>query len=117
MIAIARVPAFDATVYHRLEIAAQASSLQVTVDGALINFFLSTGFTRTVPISATGGSNDGTVGIAFGATDSRGLIGGQRATNLIVSPYTPLGAASGTPKIAVTPTSVAFGGVTSPLRR
>jgi hypothetical protein len=39
----------------------------------------------TVTLPATTGSNDGTVGIAFGDEANAGKAGGQRAQNLIVT--------------------------------
>jgi uncharacterized protein (TIGR03437 family) len=67
---------FDATKFHTLEMVAQGSSLVVYLDGARVT---------TVTLPATTGSNDGAVGIAFGAEANAGKAGGQRAQNLIVA--------------------------------
>ena len=76
-IATTATPAsFDATKFHTLEMVAQASSLTVYLDGASVT---------TVTLPATTGSNDGTVGIAFGAEANAGKAGGQRAQNLIIA--------------------------------
>jgi hypothetical protein len=76
-IATTAAPAsFDATKFHTLEMVAQASSLTVYLDGASVT---------TVTLPATTGSNDGTVGIAFGAEANAGKAGGQRAQNLVIA--------------------------------
>ena len=36
-------------------------------------------------------ANNGTAGIGFGNEDNGGLSGGQRATNLVISQYSPPG--------------------------
>ncbi|HLK50487.1 MAG TPA: choice-of-anchor D domain-containing protein, partial [Bryobacteraceae bacterium] len=81
---------FDHTVFHTLEAAVTATTLQVTLDGSLLSFILSDGTTaQTVTIPATAGSNDGTAGIGFQRV---GPIGGQRARNLVVTEYRALAA-------------------------
>jgi hypothetical protein len=79
--------AFDATITHRLEISARGSTLQVALDGQLVAFAQTGGSATSLPIPATAGSNDGAAGIGFGAELNSGLIGGQRAANLVVSAY------------------------------
>ena len=88
VVASAAAPAsFDNTVFHTLETAVQGTTLQVALDGQLLTFNQGGSPVTTVAITATSGSNDGTAGISFGAEPNRGLIGGQRADNLVVSAY------------------------------
>lgn len=82
--------AFDAGAIHTLEIAAGADQLQVELDGKLQSFNQDNEVVTKIHISPTSGSNDGTVGIAFGAEQNRGQIGGQRADNVIVTAFKPL---------------------------
>jgi hypothetical protein len=88
--ASARPASFNTAIFHQLEVAAQGSSLQVALDGVLVTFTQNGASTTTVSIPATSGSNNGTAGIAFGAEGNRGLIGGQRADNLIVTAFRAL---------------------------
>jgi uncharacterized protein (TIGR03437 family) len=76
---------FDATKFHTLEMVAQASSLTVYLDGSRLTFTQNNASVTTVALPATTGSNDGTVGIAFGDEANAGKAGGQRAQNLIVT--------------------------------
>jgi uncharacterized protein (TIGR03437 family) len=76
---------FDATRFHTLEMVAQSSSLVVYLDGARLTFTENSASVTTVTLPATTGSNDGTVGIAFGDEANAGKAGGQRAQNLIVA--------------------------------
>ncbi len=109
---------FNSTVFHTLEMAAQGNNLQVALDGRLLSFTQNGSVTTTVSIPPAWlgpplvGFNEGAAGIAFGAEDNPGLIGGQRARNLVVSRYSPLGGTPATPNITVTPTSLDFGSVT-----
>jgi len=80
------VASFDSTVKHTLQIAVQGSTFQASLDGQLLTFSGST----SVILPASGGSNDGAVGIAFGSPDNRGQAGGQLANNLVVSTYSAL---------------------------
>jgi Abnormal spindle-like microcephaly-assoc'd, ASPM-SPD-2-Hydin len=113
-----RPASFDSTVFHTLEMAAQGNNLQVALDGRLLSFTQNGSVTTTVSIPPAWlgppqvGFDEGAAGIAFGAEDNPGLIGGQRARNLVVSRYSPLGGAPATPTITVTPTSLDFGSVT-----
>ncbi|MBI1786794.1 MAG: choice-of-anchor D domain-containing protein [Acidobacteria bacterium] len=82
--------AFDATVFHSVEVAAQGATLQVSLDGELLTFMQGSAQVTTLAAPATAGSNDGAGGIAFAAENNRGLIGGQRARNFVVTAYRPL---------------------------
>lgn len=91
MIATSGIPAsFDPNAMHHIEIAAGGNNLQVALDGKLQTFMQDNEPVTKVQIPATAGSNNGTVGIAFGAEANRGQIGGQRADNVQVLPYRPL---------------------------
>ena len=76
---------FDATKFHTLEMVAQGSTLAVYLDNARLTFTQNNASATTVTLPATTGSNDGAVGIAFGAEANAGKAGGQRAQNLIVA--------------------------------
>jgi uncharacterized protein (TIGR03437 family) len=79
---------FDRTVFHTLEAAVTATTVQATLDGSLLSFTLSDSTTaQTVTIPATAGSNNGTAGIGFQRV---GPVGGQRAQNLVVTEYRAL---------------------------
>ena len=79
---------FDRTVFHTLEAVVTGTTVQATLDGSLLSFILSDGTTaQTVTIPATAGSNNGTAGIGFQRV---GPIGGQRASNLVVTQYRAL---------------------------
>jgi uncharacterized protein (TIGR03437 family) len=87
---------FNPAVLHTLEIAAQGTNLQVALDGQLLTFNQNGSLVTTVSIPPAWegppvvGTNQGAAGIAFGAEDNRGQIGGQRADNLVISPYSSL---------------------------
>lgn len=81
---------FDPGAIHTLEIAAGADQLQVALDGRLQTFNQNDQLITKVNIPSTSGANDGTVGIAFGAEQNRGQIGGQRADNVTVTAFKPL---------------------------
>jgi len=57
----------------------------VYVDGNRLTFTQDGASVTTVALPTSSGSNDGTVGIAFGSEANRGKAGGQRAQNLIVA--------------------------------
>jgi hypothetical protein len=80
-----RVPGFDASVFHTLQATVQGTALVVTLDGQTVTFTQGSSLVTTVAIPATRGSNDGTAGVAFGAENNRGAIGGQQARNLEIS--------------------------------
>jgi len=85
-----RQAAFDNQATHTLEVAAQGSVLQVSLDGWLLAFEQESKTVTTVAIPSAWenppvGDNDGTAGIQFAAEGNRGLIGGQRATRLLVT--------------------------------
>jgi hypothetical protein len=83
---------FDNTVTHNLQIAAQGSNLQVAIDGKLLAFSENGLVSSTVTLPATGGEDDGAAGILFGDEPNLGMIGGQRAANLVISPSASLSA-------------------------
>jgi hypothetical protein len=82
---------FDSTVMHTLMLAAQGSSLQVSLDGKPLTFTQNGAAVTTVTLPVSNGTNNGAVGISFGSADNRGLAGGQRASNLAISSYAPIG--------------------------
>ena len=88
----AKPATFDNTVFHTLEAAAQGSQMQVALDGQLLAFTQGSASTTTLAIPDTGGSNDGTAGIAFGRENAWPAIGGQSARNLIVTAFRSLAA-------------------------
>ncbi len=91
IIAFSGKPAlFDANALHQIEIAASADKLQVALDGKLQTFNQDGQCVTVTNIPATGGANNGTAGIAFGAEPNRGQIGGQRADNVVLRAYQPL---------------------------
>jgi uncharacterized protein (TIGR03437 family) len=97
------VPAsFNPAVIHTLQMAAQGSNLQVSLDGQLLTFIQNGGFSTTVILPASGGTNNGAVGVAFGSEPNRGMAGGQRAANLVVSVFSPLPSGPGPPACAYT---------------
>lgn len=98
---------FDPGAIHTLEIAASADQLQVALDGELLSFNQDKQVVTKIHISSTSGSNDGTVGIAFGAEQNRGQIGGQRADNVIVTAFKPLDGLPIQNNFAVPPSTVA----------
>jgi uncharacterized protein (TIGR03437 family) len=64
----------------------------VALDGQLLAFTQGSASTTTLAIPDTGGSNDGTAGIAFGRENAWPAIGGQSARNLIVTAFRSLAA-------------------------
>jgi hypothetical protein len=107
--AFTEVPAsFDATAFHTLEIAVQGNTLQVALDEHLLTFSQGDNLVTTVAITVTSGYDEGAAGISFGAESNEGLIGGQRADNLLVSAYHPLSGFASTHTLSggVTNTSV-----------
>jgi hypothetical protein len=86
VIATTGIPAsFDAAAFHTLETVAQGASLQVWLDGAGLTFTQDGNAVTSLALPATGGSNDGTAGIAFADEDNRGKAGGQKARNLAIA--------------------------------
>jgi len=82
---------FDASMSHNLQVAVQGATLQVALDGKLLTFMQAGAVVGSVALPPSNGSNDGAVGVAFGAPDNRGQAGGQRAKNLVIGSYGPLG--------------------------
>jgi hypothetical protein len=82
---------FDNTVFHTLQVAVSGSTLQVSLDGALLTFTQGSSPVQTVKLPTTGGSNDGTAGIAFTLASGSGQIAGAGADNLVVTQYQALG--------------------------
>ena len=96
-VAATRVPAsFDNTVMHTLEVSMRRARVWVALDGVLQVFDQDDARLTSVPIPAVWdrlpavGVNEGAAGIAFGAEDNPGQIGGQRADNLVVTDYESL---------------------------
>jgi len=85
---------FNPAHFYKVEMTAQGTSVRAKVSGPVVD--RSGGNYREVILAATvsqtqtGAATDGTVGISFGAGPNRGLIGGQRADNLIVGEYRSL---------------------------
>jgi hypothetical protein len=89
--------AFDASVFHTLEVAFQGDALQVALDGRRLTFTQNGNVVTTVSIPASqapGATNQGAAGVLFACENHRGQIGGQYARNLVVSSYQPLAAAA-----------------------
>jgi large repetitive protein len=82
-------PAFDPFIFHRLVVTASGSNLQVFLDGVLQTFMQNGNTVTTVSIPYPGGSDDGTVGVAFADETNRGTLGGEEADNLIVESINP----------------------------
>lgn len=82
---------FDSTLKHTLKMAAQGTTLQVALDGNILAFVQGGARVTKVTLPPTNGSNNGAVGISFGSSDNRGLAGGQRASNLVISSYSATG--------------------------
>ena len=76
-------PSFDATLIHTLESAVQGANLKVTLDGSPVTFTQNGASTTVVAVSSSA-SNNGVVGISFGAEANAGKAGGQRAGNLVI---------------------------------
>ena len=94
IVAFAAAPAgFDASRFHRLEIAARGLELGVTLDGKVVEFDQGGRMVRAVAIPPAwegpppSGYNRGTAGIAFGA-EPRGA-GGQQARHITVTALAP----------------------------
>jgi hypothetical protein len=81
---------FDNRIYHTLEVAVQGDNLQVGLDRHLLTFKQDGALNTSVSLPAAMGSNDGAAGIAFGAMDNRGEVGGQRADSLVVTTFLSL---------------------------
>jgi DNA-binding winged helix-turn-helix (wHTH) protein len=82
---------FDATRFHKLEVTAHGSELEVALDGAPVEFDQGGRNRRIVSIPPAWdgppptGRNQGTAGIAF-LSEPRGVAGRQQARNLVVTP-------------------------------
>jgi hypothetical protein len=92
-----RPSGFNNMVAHTLEVAVHRQSIQVALDGRLLMFDQAGGFNDVVPLPPTLGSNNGMAGVAFSAEKNRGLLGGQRVTNLFVTSYAPIRTPSAPP--------------------
>jgi hypothetical protein len=96
VVAFASIPGFDSSVHHRLEAVAVGQQLQVKLDGRLLEFEQEGKTTSIVTILPVWngppaiGANQGGAGIEFGAVDSRGMIGGQEARRIRISPAASL---------------------------
>lgn len=78
---------FDSNVSHNLAVSFQGDGLLAWLDGVPQIFTQNAQQVSPLILQPTGGSNDGTLGISFGAQDNRGQIGGQWADNFVVSEY------------------------------
>ena len=74
---------FDPARFHRMEVIARGAVLEISLDGAPLEFGQNGSRTRQVQIAATE-TGRGTAGIAFAALTNRGSAGGQAARNLEV---------------------------------
>lgn len=88
------IPSFDISVAHTLEMAAMGTELQIILDAHAVSFCQEGAAVTTIAIKTdtnlpgdTNPGNDGTAGIVFASEPNRGAIGGQKADNLVVSPY------------------------------
>jgi TIR domain len=87
---------FDPRRMHTIEVAVSGGNLEVALDGYLLGFDQNGQTVTTVDIPPFWngppviGVNDGTAGLCFGAKTNRGKIGGQRATNLVVTTFRSL---------------------------
>jgi DNA-binding winged helix-turn-helix (wHTH) protein len=85
-------PDFDASVYHRLEVEARGEELRVRLDGTAVEFRQEAATRPAVRIPPLWdgppaiGRNRGAAGIAFGAEENRGQLGGQRVRNVQITP-------------------------------
>ena len=81
---------FDTRVFHSLKMEAHGAALQVWLDGELLRFDQGDRRVDRVDIPPAWdtpervGENHGAAGVAFGAEDNRGQIGGQRVRNLTI---------------------------------
>jgi DNA-binding winged helix-turn-helix (wHTH) protein len=78
---------FDPRRFHRMEVEVLGEFLRVRVDEKATSFDLGTSISEQVPLPPVWqnhliGKNQGAAGIAFGAEDNRGAIGGQEARNI-----------------------------------
>lgn len=78
----------DAT--HTLDVWVQGDLLQVHLDGFLQTFNQNETLVSTVVLPPNEGGNDGAAGIAFNSLDNRGVIGGQRVDDFIVTVLCPM---------------------------
>lgn len=83
------IPSFDPSRFHSLRILGKGTALGVYLDGSRVTFAQNGAVSQTVTLPESSGSNDGTVGIAFGAETVRGKVGGQRARNLVIATPAP----------------------------
>lgn len=86
---------FNPAHFYKVEMTAQGTSIRTKVTGPVdgsktADDYQEVILSATVSQERAGTATDGTVGISFGAGPNRGLIGGQRADNLIVSEYRSL---------------------------
>lgn len=81
---------FDNRVFHTLEMAVQGNNLEVALDGRLLMFMQTGGLTTKVLLPPPQGANDGAAGLFFGAPGHRGQAGGQRADDLLITPFRSL---------------------------
>jgi DNA-binding winged helix-turn-helix (wHTH) protein len=87
---------FDSGRFHKLEAAVHGQTLEVALDGRLVEFDAGGIRSAVVPIpdawlnATPKGTNEGAAGVAFGSSRNRGQAGGQRARRIAVSPYRPL---------------------------
>ncbi|MBX3050633.1 MAG: IPT/TIG domain-containing protein [Caldilineaceae bacterium] len=85
---------FDPTRFYKIEMTAQSTIIRAKISGPVGNRaaddYQEVILSATVRQTRASAATDGTVGISFGAGPNRGLIGGQRADNLIVGEYRSL---------------------------
>jgi hypothetical protein len=81
---------FDNRITHTIEVAVQGNNVQVALDSHLLTFNQEGALNIKVLLPVTMGANDGAAGIAFGAMDNRGQVGGQRADSLVITTYRSL---------------------------
>lgn len=92
----APVKDFDASSFHRLEVAVKDAALEVALDGKLLTFDQAGKHRQTVELDSSWqnatppGRNAGTGGIAFSSEPARGKAGEQQARAIAVGPYRPL---------------------------
>ena len=86
---------FDTEIFHSLKTEARGTALQVWLDGELLRFDQGGRRVDRVDIPPAWdtperiGENQGAAGVAFGAEDNRGRIGGQRVRNLTIMRLDP----------------------------
>ncbi len=85
---------FDPTLFYTVELTAQGNSIQARVSGPVRHAagerVVSMNGSAQIKPERASSTTDGTVGINFGVSANPGMIGGQRADNLIVTEYQPL---------------------------